>query len=201
MKILGLSCSPRKKANTVILLEQALQGARQEGAETELYSIAGKTIEPCNACGGCRKTAECTIKDDMQELYPKLLEADGIIFGAPVYFYSINAQAKAIIDRTYALNSPARSLMNKVGGAVVTGGSLGLVSALKDLYFFFVIKQMLPANFVAAYSEGEEGVRKREQGMKAAFDLGRQAAQLASKKFQYPPEFRLKAIGFGTHTH
>ena len=201
MKILGLSCSPRKQGNTVILLEQALQGARKDGAETELYSVAGKTIEPCNGCGACRKTGICTIKDDMQEIYGKLLEADGIIFGTPVYFYSINAQTKAIIDRTYAFTTPAQSMANKVGGVITVGGSLGLVSALKDMYFYFVVKQMLPANFVAAYSEGTDGVRKREQGMKAAFDLGRQMTQIASQKFHYPPEFKLRAIAYGTHTH
>jgi len=201
MKILGLSCSPRTSGNTVTLLEQALQGAKQDGAGTELYSVAGKTIEPCNACGGCRKTGECTIKDDMQELYPKLLQADGIIFGVPVYFYSINAQAKAIIDRTYCFNNDSKSLANKVAGAVVTGGSLGLVSALKDLYFFFAVKQMLPANFVAAYSHGEEGVKKREQAMKAAFDMGRQMVKIGAQNFRYPAEFKLRAIAYGTHTN
>jgi multimeric flavodoxin WrbA len=201
MKILGISCSPRKNGNTVVLLEQALQGARQDGAETELYSVAGKTIEPCNACEGCRKTAECTIKDDMQELYPKLLQADGIIFGVPVYFYSINAQAKAVIDRTYCFNNDAKSMANKVVGAVVTAGSLGLVSALKDLYFYFIVKQMLPANFVAAYSHGEGGVRNRKQGMKAAFEMGRQIVKIGSQNFKYPAEFKLQVFGYGTHTN
>ncbi len=201
MKILGLSFSPRSQGNTEILLDQALQGAQQEGAEVELYSVLDKAIEPCDGCGACNKTGECHIKDDMQNLYHKLLEADGIIFGTPVYFYSMTAQGKAIIDRTIALNRPGRSLANKVGGVVVVGGSLGLIDAVKDLYIYMVFHQMLPANFVAAYASAKGDIRKRERGMKAAWALGRQMVQLVAKKFEYPPEFRSAHFAYGTHTH
>ena len=132
MKILGLSCSPKSPAQIEILLGEALKGAQQEGAEVELYGVSDKDIKPCDGCGDCFKTGECHIQDDMQSLYNKLLEADGIIFSTPIYFYSMTAQAKAILDRTIALNYSERKLTNKVGGVIVTGGSLGLVDALKD---------------------------------------------------------------------
>lgn len=201
MKIFGLSCSPRRQGNTEILLGEVLSGAQQEGAEVELYSVLGKAIEPCDGCRACNETGECHIKDDMQALYNKLLAADGIIFGTPVYFYSMTAQAKAIIDRTIALNRPGRSLANKVGGVVVVGGSLGIIDAVKDLYFYMVTRQMLPANFVAAYASAKGDIRKKEQGMKAAWELGRQMVKLAAKKFEYPSEFRRPVFAYGTHTH
>ena len=199
MKILGLSCSPRREGNTATLLEQALKGAQHEGAEVELYSVSGKNIEPCDGCWGCTKTGECHIKDDMQGLYDKLVEADGIIFGTPIYFYTMAAQTKTVIDRTIALGQPGKSLANKVGGVVVTCGSLGLIDAVKDLYFYIVARRMLPANFVAAYA-GPEGVKDMEQCMKATHDLGRQMVALAAKKFEYPSEFTGRAIAYGTHT-
>lgn len=199
MKILGLSCSPRREGNTAALLNEALKGAEQEGAEIELYSVSGKKIEPCDGCWSCGKTGECHIKDDMQELYDKLVGADGIIFGAPIYFYGMAAQTKTIIDRTMALNQPGRSLANKVGGVVTVCGSLGLISALKDLYFYIVTRPMLPANFVAAYA-GPEGVKGLEQCLKATHDLGRQMVALVKMNFKYPDEFRGRAIAFGTHT-
>ncbi len=118
MKILGISCSPRKQGNTITLLREVLDAARQEGAETELYSVAEKTIEPCQGCRACWETGHCRIQDDMQELYDKLIAANGIVFGTPVYFYSMTSQAKAIIDRTSGLNRPERTLANKVGGIV-----------------------------------------------------------------------------------
>ncbi|MFC1949548.1 flavodoxin family protein [Chloroflexota bacterium] len=201
MKILGLSCSPRRQGNTDILLGEALKGAQQEGAEVELYSISGKDIKPCDGCGACNETGECHIEDDMQELYNKLLAADGIIFASPVYFYNITAQAKAILDRTIALNRPERSLANKVGGVVVTAGSLGLVDALKDLYFYMVTRQILPANFVAAYPGAKGDARKLEKGMKAAFELGQQMVQIAARKFEYPSQFKRVSFAYGTHTH
>jgi multimeric flavodoxin WrbA len=98
------------------------------GAQTELYRISDKDIKPCDGCSSCFKTGECPIKDDMPELCDRMLEADGIIFGTPVYFYNMTAQGKAVIDRTIVLGRPERSLANKVGGIIVVGGSLGLMT-------------------------------------------------------------------------
>lgn len=199
MKILGLSFSPRKNGNTMILLDEALKGAKQEGAEVELYSVADKTIKPCDGCRSCSKTGICHIKDDMQGLYDKLLESDGIIFGSPVYFYSMTAQAKTVIDRTISLNRPERSLANKVGGVVVVAGSQGNVDVLKDLYFYMVTRQMLPANFVSVYPCGD--LRKMENCMKATFDLGRQISRIVPMKFKYPSEFPRAYSAFGTEAN
>ncbi len=201
MKILGLSCSPRKSGNTEILVGEALDGAQKEGAEVELCSLSGKEIKPCDGCYTCRETGKCHINDDMQAVYQKLIEADGIIFGTPIYFYSMAAQAKALIDRTYALNTPNRSLANKVGGVITIAGSIGIIDAVKDLYFFITIHRMLPANYVAAYAVEKGGIRQREQGMKAAWELGREMMQLVKKKFEFPSEFSRSIFAYGTHTH
>lgn len=106
MKLLGLSFSPREMGNTELLLEKVFSGARQLNAETELFRVAGKDIKACDGCGSCFKTGTCHVQDDMQDLYNKLAEADGIVFGTPVYFYNMTAQGKAIIDRTIALINP-----------------------------------------------------------------------------------------------
>jgi multimeric flavodoxin WrbA len=198
VKILGLSFSPRKDGNTVVLLNQALDGAREEGAETELYSVAGKDIQPCDGCWGCRKTGKCHIKDDMQELYDKLVEADGIIFGTPVYFYNMTGQGKTVIDRTIALNQPGRNMANKVGGVVAVAGSFGLADAVKDLYFYIVTRRMLPASYIAAYGGGRGEVKNLEKCMKATRDLGREIAKLVAMGFEYPEGGT--HIAYGTHT-
>jgi multimeric flavodoxin WrbA len=200
MKLLGLSFSPRKQGNTELLLQRVSAGAREQGAEMELYRIADKDIKPCDGCGSCFQTGACHIQDDMQELYERMLQADGIVFGTPVYFYNITAQGKAVIDRTIALHRPGADMRNKVGGIVVVGGSLGLIDAVKDLYFYMATRQMLPANFIAAYASKAGDVNKLEKCMKAAEDLGKQMVQIAEKKFTYPEEFRATHIGYGTHT-
>jgi multimeric flavodoxin WrbA len=199
MKILGISFSPRDKGNTELLLDKALAGAKRLGAETELYRVADKAIRPCDGCGACFKSGECHIKDDMEEVNRKLLEADGIIFGSPVYYYNITAQGKTIIDRSLPLGV-TNGLANKVGGIVVVGGSLGLVDAVKDLYFYIVLHQMIPANFVAAYASMKGDVKKLEKCMKAAEELGVQMVKIAEKKFVYPEGIKASHIGFGTHT-
>jgi multimeric flavodoxin WrbA len=200
MKILGLSFSPRPRGNTEILLEAALSGARRLKAETELYRVAGKEIHPCDGCASCWDTGKCHIEDDMLEVYRKMREADGIIFGTPVYFYNITAQGKTVIDRTFALGRSNKNLMNKVGGIVVVGGSLGLVDAVKDLYFYMLVARMLPASFVAAYAAGKGEVRRLPKCMKAAQDLGKQVVKIAAKKFKYPKDIEAPHFAFGTHT-
>ncbi len=200
MKILALSFSPREKGNTELLLEEALSGAAREGAETELYRIGGKNIQPCDGCASCWQAGRCHIDDDMQEVGNKMLEADGIIFGSPVYFYNITAQGKAVIDRTIFLGRDGRGLRNKIGGIVVVGGSLGLIDAVKELYFFMITRQMLPANFIAAYGTHKGDVKKLEKCLKAARDLGRQMVKLAGKGFTYPDDIEPNHIAYGTHT-
>ncbi len=197
MNILAISMSPRAKGSTVTLLEKALEGAREAGAETELYSVAGKKIEGCDGCWGCMKTGQCHIKDDMQGLYDKMVAADGIIFGMPIYFYGMSAQAKTVMDRTMCLNQPERSLMNKVGAVTVDCGSLGLVDALKDWYFYIVSRRMIPANQVAAYAIDLPSL---EKCLQAALEQGKQMVAIAKQGFKYPPEYTARTIAYGTHT-
>lgn len=101
MKILGIAGSKRKKGNTSILVQEALQAAQKEGAKTELIFLGDHSIKDCLGCEGCKDTYRCVINDDMQKIYPLLLESDGIILGSPTYFYNISADMKAFIDRCY----------------------------------------------------------------------------------------------------
>ncbi len=103
MKVLGIMGSPRRQSNTEILLDKALEGAKEAGAEVEKVLASKLKISPCLEIYACRKDGDCAIKDDMQSLYKKLLEADHIIFASPIFFYGITSQAKAIVDRCQAL--------------------------------------------------------------------------------------------------
>jgi multimeric flavodoxin WrbA len=200
MKILGVSFSPRKDGNTVAMLNEALAAAKKDGAEVELYSVADKNIQPCDGCWGCTKTGKCHIKDDTAELIDKMVAADGIIFGTPIYFWGMTAQAKAVIDRTISLNQPGRNLNNKVCGVVASCGSLGMVGALKDFSYYIIQRRMLPANQVSAYLMGPDDLKKMEKCLKALDDLGRQMVALVKLNFKYPEEFARGPGAFGTHT-
>ena len=201
MKILGISCSPRRNGNTSILLNEVLKGAEQEGSKVDLFSVSGKEINACKSCYSCLETGKCKTDDDMQELYSNMINADGIVFGTPIFYYGMAAQAKIILDRTFSLQTPDKALKNKVGGVITVAGSLGLIDALKDFYFYFAVRQMIPANFVSAYAVKEGEIKQREKGMEAAWNLGRQMVQIVEKKFEYPEEFPRSFFAFGTHTH
>jgi len=98
--ILGLSGSPRRHANSESLLDEALRGAEETGAQTEkLIASRFRKLLPCVNCGHCRKTGRCIVDDEMQEIYPKLEAADGLIVASPVYFMNVSAFLKILIDR------------------------------------------------------------------------------------------------------
>jgi multimeric flavodoxin WrbA len=190
MKVLGIVCSPRRGGNTEILVNEALDSAKDLRAEVELVTICDKKIAPCDACESCKTTRKCRIEDDMQEIYSKLTEADGIILGTPVYFWSVTAQAKALIDRTYVFRE-GRRLKNKVAGAIVVARRSGATSAFSLIHDFFNIQRMVSAAGAVAYGREEEigpdergggviayghkkgDVRQDSQGMAEARALGR----------------------------
>ena len=101
-KVLILSGSPRLGGNSDTLCNEFMKGAKEAGHQVEKIFVAGKNIGYCKACYACKDSGICAIKDDMAEVLDKMLEADVIVLSSPVYFYSISAQLKAVIDRTVA---------------------------------------------------------------------------------------------------
>lgn len=101
-KVLILSGSPRKGGNSDILCDEFKKGAEEAGHSVEKIRVAEKNIACCRACYACKKSGICAIKDDMAEVLQKMIDADVLVLSSPVYFYSIDAQLKAVIDRTVA---------------------------------------------------------------------------------------------------
>lgn len=102
MKIIGIIGSPRKKGNTDTLVDLVLQGACENGAEIEKIYLSDLNFKGCTGCEGCKKTCKCVVKDDMQMVYKKIDEADGIVLGSPTYFYDVTGLTKMFMDRLYA---------------------------------------------------------------------------------------------------
>ena len=99
-KILVISSSGRKGGNSDLLCDQFAKGAREAGHEVEKIRLAEKKVGYCTGCYACQKLHKCVQNDDANELVEKMLAADSIVLATPVYFYSMNAQLKALIDRT-----------------------------------------------------------------------------------------------------
>jgi multimeric flavodoxin WrbA len=99
MNILGFTASPRKQGNTAWTVDKILEGAKEQGAETQSWYSSDLDIKPCLSCYGCRQgdlageRTRCIIKDDMQKLYDALEHADALVLGSPVYMGQMSAQA------------------------------------------------------------------------------------------------------------
>jgi multimeric flavodoxin WrbA len=105
-KILGVIGSPRKKGNTHVLVSKILEGAEKEGASTEILFLNDMNIRECDGCHVCWKGKQCSKKDDMNNIYAKIIKSDIIVFGTPVYWYGPTALMKCFIDRFVYFNCP-----------------------------------------------------------------------------------------------
>jgi multimeric flavodoxin WrbA len=147
MKVLAINGSPRKGGNTEIVLRTVFQELEKKGIETELVQVGGKLVHGCTACLKCRemKDGRCHIKNDyINQIIPKMLEADGIILGSPVYFADITTEMKALIDISgYVTRGNGHLLRRKVGAAVVVERRGGAMHAFETLNNFFLINQMI----------------------------------------------------------
>ena len=132
VRIIGFAGSPRRGGNTDLLLDAVLEGACEVGATAQKFVLRDLDIHPCRHCGGCERTAgNCVVEDDMQTLYEPLRSADRIVVASPMFFMSLTAQTKAMIDRCqpfwvrkYVLGQPvAESIHERAGLFVGLGGT------------------------------------------------------------------------------
>ncbi len=102
MRVVAFFGSPRIEGNTDILLQEALRPIRAAGHDVTLYKLNFMNIKPCQDCGGCAKTGVCVINDDMAAIYQDIRTADRFIVASPVFFFTVSAQTKAMMDRCQA---------------------------------------------------------------------------------------------------
>lgn len=146
MKVLAINGSPKAKGNTFIALNAVLGELEKEGIATEILHVGNKSVRGCLACGRCtsEKDGKCAINDAVNELLPKLFEADGILLGSPVYYAGINGTLKAFLDRAFFVaGANGRKMRHKVGAAVVAVRRAGGVPAVDQLNKYFAISEML----------------------------------------------------------
>ncbi len=180
MKVVGIVGSPRQKGNTEMLTAHTLKAIAEEGLDTELIPLAGLDIRPCNACMVCLKEEKCPIKDDLFPIYLKMKEADGIILASPVYFGSATAQIKGLMDRTGCLARHSGDLFRrKVGGPLVVARRAGHNFTLAQLTLWFqILGMVVPGStyWNIAFGYGKDEVPGDEEGMKTAWNFGKNVA-------------------------
>ena len=187
MKIMGIWGSPRKGGNSDLLLDAFLKGAAENGAEVEKVNLQKLKISPCLEIYHCFKDGTCPIKDDMRPLYDKLLAADVVALASPIFFYSVSAQAKIMIDRTQALwarryvlkqDFPGPQRQGVLLATAATQGKLLFVGArLTAKYFFDALNVTYAAEILVRGVDEKGAILDHPEVLARAEDLGRRLAQ------------------------
>jgi len=185
IKVIGILGSPRRGGNTEILLDSALAGAVEKGAEVEKVLITEMKISPCRELYDCLEAGQCSIQDDMQSLYIKLQLADHIILASPIFFYGITAQAKAMVDRCQALW--VKSHLLDVGkedirvrrGAFISVGATGgkklfTGAELTVKYFYDAIGISYTNSLLIERIDTKAQIKEHPSAVRDAFLLGQQ---------------------------
>ncbi len=189
VSILAISTTPRKGGNSERLLEEAVKAAVSLGARVEELPLRDYNVRPCQEDYGCYVTGECPKEDDYKLYYQKFMAVDRIIFAAPVFFFSLPAQAKALIDRCQCLwirkyilkkEIPDRGNIRRKGYFLSTGGyhKADTFDCLKKVMkYFYMTLDMDFAGDVCAHDVDRIGeIEKHPDALKAAWELGLAAA-------------------------
>jgi multimeric flavodoxin WrbA len=187
LRILGVMGSPRIGGNTDLLLDAALSGARSQGAEVEKIVVDQLNISPCREHYGCLEDGNCVIRDDMDIMYRKLLEADAVIVASPMFFYGITAQLKALIDRCQALWARKHVLKQSWPGAgrkgafIAVGATKGETlfdgSKATVKYFFKTVGVEYAEELLIRGVDQKGDIEKHPSAPKDAFELGQRLAR------------------------
>lgn len=187
MKVLGICGSPRKKGNTDILVDRALKGARSAGAVTKKIFLNDLKFLPCQECRNVNKDGTCRIRDDFQVIHNNVAWADAVIVASPVFFGSVSAQTKMMVDRFQCfwlarnIFRTVKDLPHKKKGAFISVQS----TARKDFFmnarsvirnFFAVVGVKYDAELYCHGIESKGDVLKRSELLKKAFVLGKNIA-------------------------
>jgi multimeric flavodoxin WrbA len=192
MIVVGICGSPREQA-TDYVLKEALRMLEQHSFETRFFTVRGKRIGFCQHCDYCLQHKECIQKDDMQELYAMLKDADGIIIATPVYNGGISAQTKTVMDRCRAaLAADKNFFKGKVGMGIALGGDRagGQEVALTQIHTFYILNGMIPAsggffgaNLGATFwtKDTLDGAKQDEEGFRSLKKTAKRFAEFLKK--------------------
>lgn len=183
MNVLGINASPRKKGNSAILLEEALKAAKESGHSTELINLDELDISPWRELKPGREIGVSPIEDDAEEVLAKIINTDIIILSSPIYFGSLSAQAKIMIDRCQIFWERKMLLKQKIRPDSAKA-ALICVEASQKPDFFENAKQ-IAGNFFAIIDaeyknelfctglEGPDDLKKHPEFLKKAYELGK----------------------------
>ena len=198
MKIVGISCSPRKGKGTKHALKTCLQAAKEAAPDAEimLIDLSEMKVNGCIACGKCMKGLECSQEDDFIQMVPVLSDPAlaGLVVATPVYLGSMTSQCKAFLDRCVMFRRNGFLLRNKVGGVIAVGGfrnggqelAIQAVQAAMLVQDMVVVSDGRPTSHYGAtvWSGHPDGIEKDTVGLETARNLGKRVVEVATRMYR-----------------
>ncbi len=185
MKVIAINSSPRNNSNTENAIKMVFVELEKQGIETEIITIGKDIISGCKSCGGCFKSRnnKCTIVNDrLNDDIQKLIEADGIILGSPVYYGAINGTLKAYLDRLfYVSGANGNFFRHKVGASVIAVRREGGIQAFNELNAYLLYSEMfIPTSnyWNITYGTIPNECQQDEEGKQIMSVLGKNMAHL-----------------------
>ena len=183
-KILGIMGSPRRNGNTHILLTKIFEGAESAGAREDILFLNDLAIKECNGCHACWEGKDCSKDDDMNSIYPRIIESDVIIFGTPVYWYGPTALMKGFIDRFVYFNCPENRAKIKGKPAALAvpfeeedPETAALLVAFFEKSLGYLEMDLIGTILVPGVTRKGE-VKEKEAKLQEAYALGKKLARL-----------------------
>lgn len=201
-KVLLLNGSPHPHGCTATALEEMISVFEREGIETELIQVGNKSIRGCIACGCCRELGYCAFQDLVNEVAPKLMAADGLVIGSPVYYGSPNGTILSFLDRLF-YNTGGMSKHMKVGAAVVSCRRGGNTASVDVLNKYFTISGMPVASATywnQVHGFTAEDVRKDLEGLQTMRNLARNMTFMIRAITDAKDKYGLPAVEYGAFT-
>jgi len=194
-KIIAIYGSPRRSGNTARLLQRAVEGAREGGAEVQEIILRDLKMSPCLEIYGCKNAGECRLKDDFQTARDQILASQGLMLASPVFFYTVSAHTKILMDRFQSLwvkkywidKTPGGQPTNQRKGLFISVGATkgkklfdGILLSLK--YFFDVIDMKLWKALLYRGLDFEDDVLKFPAYLDEAYEAGKEFAQVLTSE-------------------
>jgi multimeric flavodoxin WrbA len=190
MNIIAFCASPRKDGNTELLLKEAIKGIESCGMSVKVFHLNLLNIKPCQDCGGCNDSGKCIYRDDMDQIYEAIRAADRIILASPIFFFSVSAQAKIMIDRCqslwcekYLLKKPIQGgKYDRKGLLILVGGmkkEIGVQCAAACAQAFFR-SISVPKHDVIHFLgiDAKDAILRHPAALKEAYEAGRRLVEL-----------------------
>ena len=185
--VVGISASPRRGGNTDTLLDEALKGAKAAGASVEKIFLNDLVFKPCQECGGCGRTGRCVIRDGMESVFRSVEASDALIIASPIFFGTVTAQLKAMIDRFQGY-WVAKYILKKrlLPGKARKGLFLSAAGSPRRSFFtcagkvvrnlFATLDMEYSGELFLAGAEDKDAARHDEKALKRTFSLGIESA-------------------------